>query len=153
MVGLPSQELEDYVDDLLFLKDLQPQMVGIGPFIPHEDTPLGSAKPGLLELTCIMLSLTRLLLPEVLLPATTALGSLNPEGWEKGFNSGANVVMLNLSPPEFRKKYTLYNGKAAIPDESRLHLHLVHERIRKSGFIPEMGKGDHISLTSATPEC
>ncbi len=145
MVGLPGQTMESYVKDLTFLKNLQPHMVGIGPFIPHHNTPLAPYSAGDFELTKVLLSLTRLLLPEVLLPATTALGSIQSDGWEKGFEAGANVVMLNLSPPEVRTKYTLYNGKAKIPDESRVHLQLVHNRIRACGFIPEMGRGDHIS--------
>lgn len=148
MVGLPSQSLESYVEDFCFLKNLEPHMVGIGPFIPHQSTPLAAEQAGDLELTRIMLALTRLILPEVLLPATTALGSIDPLGWEKGFAAGANVVMLNLSPPEVRSKYTLYNGKAAIPDESRVHLQLILQRIKKAGYLPDMGRGDHFSLES-----
>ena len=149
MVGLPSQTTEDYVADLLFLKELEPHMVGIGPFIPHQDTPLSLASSGDPELTCIMLSLARLLLPEVLLPATTALGSVHSRGWEKGLQAGASVLMLNLSPPEIRKKYTLYNGKTSIPDEARIHLQAVQERIKRTGNIADMGRGDHISLSEA----
>jgi len=147
MVGLPGQTLENYVDDLLFLKKLQPHMVGIGPFIPHHHTPLGAFPAGNFELTRILLSVTRLLLPEVLLPATTALGSIQYDGWEKGFEAGANVVMLNLSPPEVRKKYALYNGKTTIPDESSIHLDTTHNRIRAAGYIPEMNRGDHHQIT------
>jgi biotin synthase len=135
MVGLPSQTLESYVEDLHFLKNFEPHMVGIGPFIPHQNTALAAEQAGDLELTRILLALTRMLLPEVLLPATTALGSIDPLGWEKGFAAGANVVMLNLSPPEVRSKYALYNGKAAIPDESRVHLQLVLQRIRTAGYL------------------
>lgn len=150
MVGLPAQTLESYMDDLCFLKKLEPHMVGIGPFIPHQNTPLANYEAGDLELTRVMLALTRLLLPEVLLPATTALGSIDPLGWEKGIKAGANVVMLNLSPPEVRSKYALYNGKAAIPDESGAHLQLILQRIRSAGYLPEMGRGDHISLESGS---
>lgn len=149
MVGLPSQTNEDYVKDLTFLKQLEPHMVGLGPFIPHRDTPLSSARAGTVEITCIMLSLVRLLLPQVLLPATTALGSLHPQGWEKGFLAGANVVMLNLSPPEVRQKYNLYNGKTVIPDEAAVHLAEVRSRITKAGFETDPGKGDHISFRKA----
>lgn len=143
MVGLPQQTNEDYADDLLFLADLQPEMVGIGPFIPHNDTPLRTALAGSLKTTLAMLALTRLLLPGVLLPATTALGSIDDQGWEKGFKAGANVVMLNLSPPEVRRKYTLYNGKAVIPDEAELHLRKVREKIEQLGFSLDPARGDH----------
>ncbi|MGN0108144.1 MAG: [FeFe] hydrogenase H-cluster radical SAM maturase HydE, partial [Hominilimicola sp.] len=98
MVGSPYQTCENLAEDLLFLKDLQPHMVGIGPFIPHQDSPFAKEKGGTLELTLTMLALVRLMLPKVLLPSTTAIGTIDPMGREKGFNAGANVVMPNLSP-------------------------------------------------------
>ncbi|MFA6808507.1 MAG: [FeFe] hydrogenase H-cluster radical SAM maturase HydE [Eubacteriales bacterium] len=146
MVGLPFQTNADYVKDLLFLKQLQPHMIGIGPFIPHKDTSLSKYPPGSIEMTCILLSILRLLLPEVLLPATTALGTLDPLGWEKGFYAGANVVMLNLSPPDAREKYSLYEGKANIPDDAIKYLSNIKSRIEKCGFTLDTSRGDHISL-------
>lgn len=143
MVGLPGQKNEDYVNDLMFLKELKPHMVGIGPFIPHKDTPLGTEKGGTLEDTVTMVALTRLLLPEVLLPATTALGSINPKGREEGIKAGANVVMPNLSPTAVRKKYALYNGKICTGDEAAECRKCIEGRINSVGFALDMGRGDN----------
>ena len=104
MVGLPNQTTEDLVNDLLYVKELTPEMCGIGPFIPHKDTSLKDEKGGTLEDTITILAIVRLLLPNVLLPATTALGSINPIGRELGIKAGANVVMPNLSPKDVREK-------------------------------------------------
>jgi len=148
MVGLPGQGNEDYVKDLLFLKKLQPHMVGIGPFIPQQDTPLAGANSGTLETTCIMLSLVRLLLPKVLLPATTALGSLDPKGRERGLQAGGNVVMPNLSPTNVRDKYLLYDGKICTGDEAAHCRGCIERRIQSVGFEVDMSRGDHVdSLT------
>ena len=107
MVGSPLQTVDDLVEDFLFLKELDPEMVGIGPFIAHKDTPYCCEKNGTLDDTLFYLALIRLMLPEVLLPATTALGTIHPKGRELGVLSGANVVMPNLSPVSVRKKYML----------------------------------------------
>ncbi|PKM68037.1 MAG: [FeFe] hydrogenase H-cluster radical SAM maturase HydE [Firmicutes bacterium HGW-Firmicutes-2] len=148
MVGLPGQENEDYVNDLLFLMKLQPHMVGIGPFIPQQDTPLAHASSGTLEKTCIMLSLVRLLLPKVLLPATTALGSLDKKGRERGLQAGGNVVMPNLSPTNIRDKYLLYDGKICTGDEAAHCRGCIERRIQSVGFEVDMSRGDHVdSLT------
>ena len=104
MVGSPYQTFENLADDMLFLKELNPQMVGIGPFIPHHDTPFADQKAGSADLTLFLLGLIRLLLPKVLLPATTALGTIDSDGREKGILAGANVIMPNLSPPQVREK-------------------------------------------------
>ena len=144
MVGLPGQGNEDYVGDLLFLKKLQPHMVGIGPFIPQQDTPLAGAASGTLETTCIMLSLVRLLLPKVLLPATTALGSLDSKGRERGLQAGGNVVMPNLSPTNVRDKYLLYDGKICTGDEAAHCRGCIERRIQSVGFEVDMSRGDHI---------
>ena len=112
MVGSPFQTAENLADDLLFLKELNPQMVGIGPFIPHHDTRFSHEPPGTLELTLFLLGLIRLMIPKVLLPATTALGTISPQGRELGIRAGANVVMPNLSPTEVRKNYLLSAGAA-----------------------------------------
>ncbi|MFP4698012.1 MAG: [FeFe] hydrogenase H-cluster radical SAM maturase HydE [Eubacteriales bacterium] len=143
MVGLPSQTNEDFVKDLIFLKELQPHMVGIGPFIPQKDTPLANEGKGTLEKTCILLSLIRLLLPKVLLPATTALGSINPKGRELGLKSGANVVMPNLSPTAVRDKYALYDGKICTGDEAAHCRQCIERRIESAGFKVDMSRGDH----------
>ena len=100
MVGSPYQTSEDLAEDLVFLKELQPEMVGIGPFIPHHDTQFSKEPAGSVEMTLFLLAVIRILLPKVLLPATTALGTMDPLGREKGLQAGANVVMPNLSPGE-----------------------------------------------------
>lgn len=145
MVGLPGQTNEDLVKDLMFLKELGPEMVGIGPFIPHQETPLGESKGGTVEKTLIMLALTRLLLPDVLLPSTTAMGTLDPLGREKAIKVGANVVMPNLSPVEVREKYELYEGKICTGDESAHCRVCIENRINNTGFEVNMGRGDHLS--------
>lgn len=146
MVGLPNQTNADFVNDLKFLKSLQPHMVGIGPFMPQQDTPLKDAKSGTAEQTYIMLSLVRLLLPDVLLPATTALGSIHPKGRENGLKAGANVVMPNLSPTNVRDKYLLYDGKICTGDEAAHCRGCIERRINSAGFVVDMGRGDHYSL-------
>ena len=142
MVGSPYQTSENLAEDLLFLNELQPQMVGIGPFIPHRDTPFGGMAAGGYELTLLMLALTRLMLPRVLLPATTALGTIAPDGREKGVLAGANVVMPNLSPIDVRKKYLLYNDKLCSGDETAEHIKELAERFAKIGCELDMSRGD-----------
>lgn len=145
MVGLPGQSNEDLVKDLMFLKELEPEMVGIGPFIPHSETPLGEFPGGTVEKTLILLALTRLLLPDVLLPATTAMGTLDPLGREKALKAGANVVMPNLSPVAVREKYELYEGKICTGDESAHCRACIEKRIQSAGFQINMKRGDHPS--------
>lgn len=111
MVGSPYQTAENLADDLIFIKKLNPQMCGIGPFIPHKDTPFAHFQPGSVRLCLMLISVIRLLLPSVLLPSTTALGTADSRGREKGILHGANVVMPNLSPLEHRKDYSLYDNK------------------------------------------
>lgn len=144
MVGLPAQTNENYVEDLLFLKKLNPEMVGIGPFISHKDTPLANEKNGTLEKTTTLLSIIRLLIPEVLLPATTALGTIDSKGREKGLKSGANVVMPNLSPVYVRKKYSLYDGKVCTGEEAAECRNCIENRINRSGFILDLSRGDNV---------
>ena len=112
-------------------------MVGIGQFIPHEDTPLKDEKGGTAYDTITLLAIIRLLLPDVLLPATTALGTIDPKGREKGFKAGANVIMPNLSPMECRKKYTLYNGKVFLGKESAEEKLKIEKSISDAGFQPD----------------
>ena len=111
MVGSPFQTTETLAADLAFIQRFRPEMCGIGPFVPHRDTPFGAEAPGTVELTCYLLSLIRLAHPTVLLPATTALEALDPRSREKGILAGANVVMPNLTPPEHQGDYALYDGK------------------------------------------
>ena len=145
MVGSPGQTTDCIAKDLLFLHDLQPQMVGIGPFIPHCDTPLRDAPQGSLELTLFLLGIVRLMLPTVLLPATTALGTIHPEGREQGILAGANVCMPNLSPVAVRKKYTLYNNKISTGEEAAQSRDALAKRIESIGYRVVVSRGDHIS--------
>lgn len=145
MVGLPEQTNEHYVKDILFLKELEPHMVGIGPFISHKDTLLAGKKNGTVEQTIIMLALTRLFLPNVLLPATTALGTIDSKGREKGLKAGANVVMPNLSPVQVREKYSLYDDKMCTGDESAQSRKCIEDRINRAGFILDLSRGDNIN--------
>ena len=144
MVGSPYQTVENLADDLLFLKELEPHMVGIGPFIPHKDTIFSKEKQGSLEMTIIMIALTRLLLPKVLLPATTALGTIHPLGREMGLKAGANVVMPNLSPTVVREKYSLYDNKICTGDEAAECRQCIQKRIESAGFTVDLCRGDNV---------
>ncbi|MDX8335041.1 [FeFe] hydrogenase H-cluster radical SAM maturase HydE [Candidatus Cetobacterium colombiensis] len=144
LIGLPGLKLTDYAKDLVYLKKLRPHMVGIGPFIPHEDTPLKAEKGGTAYDTITLLAIIRLLLPDVLLPATTALGTIDPKGREKGFKAGANVIMPNLSPMECRKKYALYNGKVFLGKESAEEKIKIENSVLEAGFQPILTKGDNV---------
>lgn len=152
MVGLPNQSTSDLVDDLMFLKDLKPHMCGIGPFIPHKDTPLANEQGGTLEKTITMLALIRLMLPKILLPATTALGSIDPLGREKGLKAGGNVVMPNLSPTSVREKYSLYDGKICTGDEAAECRVCIEKRINNAGFKLEVTRGDSLVLSDLERE-
>ena len=142
MVGLPGQTSADLVEDLCFLQELQPEMVGIGPFIPHSETPLKQEKGGTVEATLVMLALTRLLIPDVLLPATTALGSLDPHGRELALQVGANVVMPIITPSTVRKAYQLYDNKVCVEDEPDHCRFCIEKRINSVGFEVDLGRGD-----------
>jgi len=146
MVGLPGQTNEDLVEDLLFLKELNPHMIGIGPFIPHQETPLWGSKGGTVEDTLVMLALTRLMVPDCLLPATTAMGTLHPTGRERALLAGANVVMPNLSPTVVRAKYELYPNKICTGDEAAECRNCIERRIRSIGMDIDMGRGDHCKM-------
>ena len=143
MVGSPGQTDEDLADEMLFLKELDPQMVGIGPFIPHKDTPLGGESPGSAQMTTFLLSLIRLTLPGVLLPATTALGTIDPMGREKGIMAGANVLMPNLSPAGVRDKYLLYDNKICTGDEAAQCINCLKLRMEKTGYRIVTERGDY----------
>ncbi len=142
MVGPPHQTSAHLARDLKFIETFRPQMCGIGPFIPHKDTPFADRAPGSVELTCYLLSIIRLIQPQILLPATTALGSLDPTGREKGILAGANVVMPNLSPAAVRKKYSLYDNKLSDGPESAQCLDALKERICAIGYQIVAHRGD-----------
>ncbi len=134
MVGSPFQTTENLVEDLRFLQQLDPDMIGIGPFLPHHATPFAKEPKGDLETTLRLLSVLRLLFPHALLPATTALGTLHPQGRVMGLKSGANVVMPNVSPMENRKLYALYENKIGTDAESAEGLALLKQEVRKAGY-------------------
>ena len=142
MVGSPYQTYADIARDLKFIEEFKPQMCGIGPFIPHKATPFASFGAGTVELTCYLLSIVRLICPTVLLPATTALGSIEEGGRERGILSGANVVMPNLSPVDNRKKYELYNNKLYSNDESAQAKAELEKRIKSIGYEVVEARGD-----------
>ncbi len=148
MVGSPYQTAEYLAEDMMFLAELRPHMVGIGPFIPHKDTPFAKETSGTLELTLYMLGLTRLLLPEVLLPATTALGTIASNGRELGMLAGANVVMPNLSPSMVREKYLLYNDKAYTGLEAAECVQDLQDRMRAIGYEVVVSRGDWLGERS-----
>lgn len=134
MVGSPFQTMENIVADLRFLQQLEPDMIGIGPFISHSDTPFEQYKSGTLELTLRILAILRLLFPYVLLPATTALGTIHPQGRELGLKAGANVMMPNLSPQEVREKYMLYDNKICVNEDSDQCFGCTQRRVSSVGY-------------------
>lgn len=142
MVQSPGQTEEDLVADLRFMKEFRPHMIGIGPFLSHRDTPFKEEKSGTAELTVYLLSIIRLMLPEVLLPATTALGTAEEGGRKLGVLAGANVVMPNLSPAGVRKKYMLYDNKLSGGSEAAEHLDLLREEMGSIGFEVAVDRGD-----------
>ena len=143
MVGSPYQTAENLADDLLFLKKLQPQMCGIGPFIPHKDTAFRDFSQGSLELTLTLLAVIRLMHPRILLPATTALGTIHPQGRELGIMHGANVVMPNLSPLEHRKDYAIYDNKICTGDEAAECIRCLAMRMKRIGYQIVTERGDY----------
>ncbi len=143
MVGSPYQTPEHIVEDLLFLKELSPQMVGIGPFLPHHETPFANQEKGSMELTLTLISILRLMLPNALIPATTALGTIHPSGREEGILSGANVVMPNLSPTSVRKNYELYDNKICTGDEAAECRFCLDRRMKKIGYELTVDRGDY----------
>jgi biotin synthase len=142
MVGSPNQTTEHIIDDLLFIKELKPHMVGVGPFIPHSDTPFKNERAGSLGLTLNILAILRLMQPNLLLPATTALGTLDFHGREQGILAGANVMMPNLSPLDVRKKYLLYDNKICTGDKAAECAACMETRIKNIGYEIEAARGD-----------
>lgn len=152
MVGSPGQTLDCLVDDLCFLDELQPEMIGVGPFIPASHTPFAREQAGSIELTLRLLSLLRLRFPDVLLPATTALATLDPDGREKGILAGANVLMPNLSPSDVRSKYALYAHKRCMGDEAAEQLSLLDGRLQRIGYRIVFERGDYQPAVQAGAE-
>lgn len=142
MVGSPGQTNATLAKDLKFIETFSPEMCGIGPFIPQKDTPFGKENAGTLELTLYLLSVIRLIKPNILLPSTTALGTIHPEGRELGIKAGANVVMPNLSPVSVRKKYALYDNKICTGDESAECRRCLEIRMKSIGYEVVTARGD-----------
>lgn len=134
MVGSPYQTTENLVEDLRFLQKLSPDMIGIGPYVTHAQTPFASFENGSVELTLRLLSVLRLMFPYVLLPSTTALGTLHPQGRELGLKAGANVVMPNLSPVKVRKLYELYENKICTGEEAAQCRGCLEKRVEAAGY-------------------
>lgn len=143
MVGSPGQTIDTLYEDLQFIRKLSPHMVGIGPFIPQKDTPFAEETAGTMEETLRLLSIIRLLHPHVLLPATTALGTIHPLGREKGIQAGANVVMPNLSPVAVREKYKLYDNKICTGDEAAECRYCMENRMKSIGYEVAVSRGDY----------
>ena len=145
MVGSPYQTVEHLYKDIQFIKDFKPHMVGIGPFISHKDTPFSDKASGTMDATLRLLSIIRLIHPNVLLPATTALGTIHPKGRELGILAGANVVMPNLSPENVRDKYMLYDNKISTGEEAAECLGSLKERMNSIGYEIVEDRGDYKS--------
>lgn len=142
MVGSPFQTTGHLLCDLRFLQKLQPDMIGIGPFLTHGDTPFADQKNGSVAMTLRLISLLRLMFPYALLPATTALGTIDPMGREKGLKAGANVLMPNLSPMAVRRKYELYDNKICMGDESAQCRTSLEKRVENAGYRIVTSRGD-----------
>lgn len=145
MVGSPYQTMEYIAEDLLFMQKLQPEMIGIGPFIPHQETPFSGFPAGRLDLTLVLLGILRLMFPRALIPATTALGTIHPQGRELGILAGANVVMPNLSPVQVREKYLLYDNKICTGEEAAECCACLQNRLQKIGYATVVDRGDYRS--------
>ena len=134
MVGSPYQTIDNLVEDLKFLKQLQPDMIGIGPFIKHTKTPLGEFENGSVEMTLRLVAVLRLMFPKALIPATTALGTLRHDGRELGLKAGANVLMPNLSPVKYREKYEIYENKICLGEEAAQCVECLKKRVENAGY-------------------
>lgn len=143
MVGSPGQTSTHLADDVLFVARFRPHMIGIGPFIPQHDTPYGTEKAGSVERTLLLISIFRLMFPAALIPATTALATLDPAGRMKGIRAGANVVMPNLSPPSIREQYAIYDGKAAAGCEAIEGLAALDDQLHTIDRRVSFDRGDY----------
>jgi len=151
MVGLPGQTVESIAADIDLLVELNVEMAGIGPFIPHPDTPLAGAAPGTLEMTLKALAVTRLAIPDAHIPATTALGTIHPEGRQLGLRVGANVIMPNLTPPPYRARYQLYPGKICLFEDPETCAPCVEALIVAQGRYVARGPGHSPRAAFAQP--
>lgn len=151
MVQSPGQSFATLAEDFAFLRELEPHMIGIGPFIPAGNTPFEHEPTPAPQLTLVLLALLRLMLPKTLLPATTALGTVDPLGREKGLRAGANVVMPNLSPVAHRKDYALYDNKICTGEEAAECLQCLSRRIASAGFEPDFSRGDYTGFARQEP--
>ena len=149
MVGSPGQTAEHLVEDLMLLDELQPQMIGIGPFIPATGTPFAGEHPGSVELTLQLISLLRLRFPKALIPATTAVATLCDDGTERAILAGANVVMPNVTPPSYCEKYTIYDNKKNNGSESAQQLDVLAGKLDKIGYFIDYSRGDFNRGSSA----
>ncbi len=143
MIGVPHQTVSDLATDMVFIQEFKPQMIGLGPFIPHKDTPFGVFKNGSPELTLFLISLSRIMLPNVLMPATTALGTVRGDGRKLGVLAGCNVVMPNLSPLKVRKKYMLYDNKAGTDCDAKTGVELLRKQMEEIGYEVISARGDY----------
>ncbi|MBQ9137998.1 MAG: [Alistipes sp.] len=143
MIGVPGQSVDDIAEDIKLIYNLKPQMVGIGPFIPHPATPFGGAEAGDIELVLNCIAIIRLMLPHALIPATTALATLCHDGHRRAIEAGANVIMPNLSPAAVRSKYSIYAGKAASGTEAAENLRDLEAELSAFGYTINYGKGDY----------
>ncbi len=144
MIGAPGQTTRSLVDDLHLMEHIEPQMIGIGPFLPQHATPLGGAPAGELRKTLLLLAVLRLRFPQALIPSTTALATLHPRGRLLGIESGANVIMPNLSPQEVRAKYAIYDGKAAMGAEAAEGIKKLADELREIGYTIDFSRGDYL---------
>ena len=149
MVGSPFQSLKTLVEDIEYLVDFQPQMIGIGPFIPQHDTPFARFPAGTVDMTTRLYAILRLAMPQALIPSTTAIASLSPDGRLRGILAGANVVMPNLSPEDNRKQYALYDNKAALGAESAQGVKKLADELAKIGYHIDWSRGDHRNAKQA----
>jgi biotin synthase len=143
MIGSPGQTTEHIIDDLEYLDELRPEMIGIGPFIPAAGTPFANEPAGSVTTTVNIISLLRLRHPDALIPATTALASLHPEGRRLAIQAGANVVMPNLTPATLRSKYSIYNNKASTGCESAEAIEKLEKELNSIGYHIDYSRGDH----------
>ena len=142
MVGSPFQTIEHIVADLRYLQQLEPDMIGIGPFIPHHQTPFADKEQGNLHLTLRLIAILRLMFPNALLPSTTALGSIHPQGRKMGLRCGANVVMPNLSPLDVRNLYKIYDNKAYVNAEAAEGIAILKKEAEEIGYKVVIDRGD-----------
>ncbi|MBR3995391.1 MAG: [Clostridia bacterium] len=143
MVGVPHQTEADIAEDMVFMQNFKPHMVGLGPFIPHKDTPFGKYSAGSVQLTLMLISLTRIMLPKSLLPSTTALGTAENDGRQQGVLAGCNVVMPNLSPSSVRKKYMLYDNKIGTDFDAETGIKLLKKQMEEIGYEVVCSRGDY----------